>query len=432
MATEDWLGRAQGHAAAGRFEKAQADVSSGLAAEPILLAAVLTLARRLASAGKLTEATPLLNAAARQFPEDPSVLELLGWTLLRQRRTDEAEAAFRQALKSNPESAAGYEGIARVERERGQHLKSSQWFRQAAEREPSGAFWLEASRSLLMGGDPDAAWNEYLSAAERVGEPVTPESRAMLERVAVEIGWRFFGEKRLSKSEAVFVAVRNMEANNASACEGLARIARARGDTVGALDLFQQALAERPADAMLRIEVARQLAALKRWNECAAAYDTLFAAGFDLPKIEAAQRAQCIEQWAVALRLAGRTRDAARAYLIWADHDPTNAQAIVLAAQLAEQAGDLESALDLARRLVKPSEVWRGARLPVARCLASCGRAALAEEVLAPLIGDSPSDSGTAIAYATANASLWMREFQALSDVLGPEDFRDLLSASFP
>ena len=138
MTADEWLERAFFNAATGLYDESEAGASRALAAEPPLLAVLVARARRLASDGKLTEATPLLNAAARQFPQDPVVAELLGWTLLKQRRTDDAEAAFRQALKSDPKRAAGYEGIARVERERGQHHKSSHWFRQAADREPSG------------------------------------------------------------------------------------------------------------------------------------------------------------------------------------------------------------------------------------------------------------------------------------------------------
>ena len=93
------------HAARGRSDEARALLEEALDLDPGLVPALLELARLDEGARRIDEAKKHLRAAVHAAPEDPEPVVLLGDLLNRDRKFEEAAAAYGRALALDPDNA---------------------------------------------------------------------------------------------------------------------------------------------------------------------------------------------------------------------------------------------------------------------------------------------------------------------------------------
>jgi tetratricopeptide (TPR) repeat protein len=120
---------------AGQWQRAQAQLE-WLAYHGVehprlaLVAGAIALARR-----DLPTALEELQYARQVDPNLPSVDTLLGNTLLRLRRWDEAEDAFRQAVQHDPNDARARDGMATICLQHGEYEDAADWALRALEQD---------------------------------------------------------------------------------------------------------------------------------------------------------------------------------------------------------------------------------------------------------------------------------------------------------
>jgi Flp pilus assembly protein TadD len=99
----------------------------------------LNLAAALVERGDAAAAIEHATAAAALRPDDPKVLSTLGTALARSGRPDEARAAYRRALHSNPDSVLAHLGLAVLAAEQGRWADARQAYADVLRRDPSHA-----------------------------------------------------------------------------------------------------------------------------------------------------------------------------------------------------------------------------------------------------------------------------------------------------
>ncbi len=75
--------------------------------------------------GEYATALPLLQDAAKRFPDFAPIQDRLGEVLLGQGRVEEAARAFEQTIRSTPQRCAGYVGLADVRLRQGAYEKAA-------------------------------------------------------------------------------------------------------------------------------------------------------------------------------------------------------------------------------------------------------------------------------------------------------------------
>ena len=148
----------------------------------------LILATLANAAGEPGIALTAATSAANQFPTSSEALSLRGGALMKQRRFEEAAAAFSHVVELEPDGFYALNNLGRVLVEMGRTNQAIATFQRAVQVQPRfGPAWLSLGELLLSSGKPAEA-QPYIAAAltNRIRSP------AELKRLAVfcmDHGW---------------------------------------------------------------------------------------------------------------------------------------------------------------------------------------------------------------------------------------------------
>ncbi|NLF24759.1 MAG: tetratricopeptide repeat protein [Deltaproteobacteria bacterium] len=106
---------------------------------PAELARLLSEGVRQAKAGRLSEAEALFREALKSAPENPKVWNNLGLTLRRLNKPDDAVAAYHQAVRADPNFALAYKNVAYVLEDLKEYRRAAKAYRKYAELAPTAA-----------------------------------------------------------------------------------------------------------------------------------------------------------------------------------------------------------------------------------------------------------------------------------------------------
>jgi Tfp pilus assembly protein PilF len=147
----------------------------------VKLEAWFFLGKALSAQGKHREAAEFYAAAYTKDPSNHDAAFAHGQALLRQKRTDEAEAIFLAMTRDHPESAAPFAELARCRGQRGDYRGALDLYRQALEREPWNASLHENAAMML------SALAQHDQAMAEVGQALRydPESPRVRQSYAM-------------------------------------------------------------------------------------------------------------------------------------------------------------------------------------------------------------------------------------------------------
>lgn len=277
------------------------------------------------------------EAAWLEQAADADLLQRLGWVLLADGRTDQAERWFARALAQDPDSTAARKGLASSLAQRGQLAAAYALLaalpEAAAERRALADTLAEQAR--VRGADADEAlWLER-ALAETVGVDLSLHERlawnaqrqkawakaiaAWRQLLAVEDrpSWRealatgLQAQGELAQAHQVLQGLPDAAAWRAALALSLADRARAEGRTESERAWLQAALREDAANADVHVRLAGNAEARAQWEEAAGHWSQAYAL-----RPEAA----LAEAWAGSLLRAGREAELAR--LAQADDGP--------------------------------------------------------------------------------------------------------------
>jgi tetratricopeptide (TPR) repeat protein len=129
------------------------------------LRAALSKAPRLVQQGRLTDATDVLDAAVRNYPQSDEAWASLGKTLAAQRRLDEAEMALKQSLKLAPHRSSHWALLGALQQVRHRYAEAVEAYRQALAHNPTDAVaHYTLGQCLEEQGDRASAAEAYAQA----------------------------------------------------------------------------------------------------------------------------------------------------------------------------------------------------------------------------------------------------------------------------
>ena len=137
----------------------------------------LATALNLMRVGEAQKALPLLKQARREAPFAPVVPLLLGWTLLNGGMIDEAEAAFREALSLDSQSAGALEGLGLALYRQGKLQEASESFQAAIAISPGDADPLANLGAILV------SQGRYREALDVLDRSLTMDPRHLSARI---------------------------------------------------------------------------------------------------------------------------------------------------------------------------------------------------------------------------------------------------------
>ena len=103
---------------------------------------------QLLQTGKVAEAIPSFEAAARLDPKNPEAWNGLGWANFRSGKTADAEKAFQQAIELQPEHPAALNGLGQMYLSQKKYTEAEQYFLKAGPKAP--AAWYGLARLYLL------------------------------------------------------------------------------------------------------------------------------------------------------------------------------------------------------------------------------------------------------------------------------------------
>lgn len=145
-------------AAAGDFATARSELTAALRLAPSFAGPAKLLAELDRREGRTGGEVEHAFAAVRAEPRDAELRYLLGTSLGRQKRLDEAEREYREVIRLRPKFAGGYEGLGVVYKWRGRLDEAIPYFRKAAGLDPnySAAFCDLAGALATLGSTREA------------------------------------------------------------------------------------------------------------------------------------------------------------------------------------------------------------------------------------------------------------------------------------
>ncbi len=365
------------------------------------------------------------EAAGRARPDDSGLRHEIGQALRDLGRLDESETAFADAIRLDPGRGPAHRARALLARHRGDHAAALEHFRAAHAADPSDAQReLEIAVTLRDLGRIDeaetigrrlvenatlrsAALIELARCARQRGDPVTelnllqiataltPVPLAAAQALAAYHAERW----QVDEAEAAYALILREAPEDYAALIGRGRLQRRQDRRGDAMEWFRRAVAVRPdgeaghAEMLAelrhfgRLDDARQHLAplLERYPEKAWPHRQRAlierAAGDDVAERAAFDRAAALDPGSIQTRVeqamarlrtgqVGEARlllEAARAIA------PAHSGVIAALAEIARNADDLGTALDLFREAARldPSSV--GLQLQIARCLIGLG-----------------------------------------------------------
>lgn len=288
---------------ASRHAEAQSVYRAALAREPENAEALAALGFIARSLGDGDAALDFFRRALAIDAQLPNVLPAFADLLLERGQLDEAKAVYARIVARDAKNLRALRSLGRIARQSGDtaaainHLEAAraidltnlgsraelaEALRQADRLDEAAALYTqtlaEDSKHIpsLLGlaaiartrRDSDAAYAHLKSAAACA--PDDPQLR-------LRIAESFLATEHYDEAEAIYRAVLTALPQSAKANAGLGAIARARRDWLGALAHFQAASAAEPADTRLRIDVAKAICDLSRFDEAEQAYRTILA-----------------------------------------------------------------------------------------------------------------------------------------------------------
>ena len=103
---------------------------------------------QLLQTGKVAEAIPSFEAAAKLDPKNPEAWNGLGWANFRSGKTADAEKAFQQAIEVQPEHPAALNGLGQMYLSQKKYAEAEQYFLKAGPKAP--AAWYGLARLYLL------------------------------------------------------------------------------------------------------------------------------------------------------------------------------------------------------------------------------------------------------------------------------------------
>lgn len=220
--------------------------------------AIGELAARYSSAGRLLDAISCLQTGIARLPPRADLHGLLGESLGKLGRHDEALEHFRRANHLEPNSAAAHCGLAICLSETGDSEGALRHFQVAAELEPSHAGHQKNLGRALASSE---RYSEAVQCYERAIEikPEDSESLILLGVFYEELG-------QVDKAEARFHTATLVVPNDAEAHEHLGRHLAAKGDHIRAIPALERAIEIEESPRRYELLGGSQ-AELSRWPE---------------------------------------------------------------------------------------------------------------------------------------------------------------------
>ena len=126
-------------------------------------------------------------------PNDPEILNALGWTLFQEGRTTEAVAEYERAVSADPRHAKTHNNLALALVELGRLDEAASHFRTSLDIAPKAEIWSDYGFTMARLGKPQEALAAYAKALEL--DPACPSAHLNLAVAAIQLG-------RLADAEA--------------------------------------------------------------------------------------------------------------------------------------------------------------------------------------------------------------------------------------
>ncbi len=363
-----------------------------------------TLAQRLAAAGKFSEAEREMRTAlgAQLNPGSPApsadaartaqLEDELGSVLAQQRQWAQAEAAFRESLRLNPDPAASagphmHLGIVLLEERQAEVAITN--LQQAVNGAPQSSMaHFELGRGLGATGHDEEAVKQLLQADTLVAT----HKEAAPQGLALELA---MAEQRLGRQQEsipYFQKAIEMEPRNATALTNLGLALTQTGKAGEAMPYFQRALKESPKDPTLLEDIGVAELQQSHFEEAISRFEWALLVDKDNPQLH--------YDLGLAYKLKDRMEDAVRELQQAIRLDPTLPDPPYTLGILYMQMGKLEDAVNQMRAAltVRPENGDGWAIL--GSTLKQAGRQSEAEEALRKAIALLPSQPGPHITLA--------------------------------
>ncbi len=262
------------------------------------------------------EAEVALRFVLREEPDHYPALKMLGVTLLAQHRFRDAAASAQQAVRRRPDDAWNYGVLGDAWLELGDYDQAFDALDTMARLRPDAAAYDRVAYAQELQGRLDEALRTMHRAAEATGAH-DPESQAWHY---AQLGHLYLEKGNLDAAHREFGRADFTFPGHPYARNGLARVAAARGDYAGALQLYRALLASGPTPEL-----------------AAAAGDLLALTGDDAGSAAMYERAEKLERdgWKEA-----EPQPAALARML-AQRGLKTPEAVVLAEQAAASRADI-------------------------------------------------------------------------------------------
>jgi tetratricopeptide (TPR) repeat protein len=113
----------------------------------------------------LVEAENQINKNLTLYPENPDILLLKGWLLLQQDKLDDSEKVFLKLIEKNKKNPLALNGLARVERRKGNFKDASKYISDGLNYLPTNSYlWLEKGIMEYEGKDFKKAYIDFTKA----------------------------------------------------------------------------------------------------------------------------------------------------------------------------------------------------------------------------------------------------------------------------
>lgn len=192
--------------------------------------ALVARGNALAAKGELDEAAKAYDEGAKLLPNDSRPLELLGNVKLEVRDVGAARIAFEQALKINPSSVDSLLGLGRLEGQAGRLDQALQYLAQAVDKAPDRQDVRSWRAAYLVTRGAPADVELALKDVDHALSAQPDDPSALYVR-----GNALIAAKKYDDAKKSFEALAAAAPTSALADYGLARLAAAQGDRLGAL-----------------------------------------------------------------------------------------------------------------------------------------------------------------------------------------------------
>lgn len=198
--------------------------------------ALIAKANSLAQKGQLDDAAKAYDEASKLLPTDSRPLELLGNVKLEKADVAGARAAFEQALKLNPASVDSLLGLGRLEGQAGNFDQALQFLAQAVDKAPDRVDVRAWRAVFLLARGAPADVELALKDADTALLQAPGDSSALYVR-----GNALIAAKRFDDAREAFSELGRLQPQSPLSDYGLARVAAAQADRIGALAQLRSA-----------------------------------------------------------------------------------------------------------------------------------------------------------------------------------------------